>query len=156
VTDLDPFHKHLLDAIQTESADFDKFVGTAGLALFGGSFAGATMLAPPFATDTSWLLWTCWVATAASLVAMASSKLTSQRGLRKHLENDVAGIAELVKDPGGAYGLWTTRLNRIAMVALGFGLVSFLVFGYLNLSHLEHPNAKPEKHTAYPDAGSVP
>jgi hypothetical protein len=121
------YRDHLVSARENASRDYDKALLTLAAGALVISITFIHNIAP-HPKDTGFVLVT-WVLFAATLVAVVTSLLTSQRELLSAIKDHDAG-----KVADNQRGNVTTVLNIVAGVAFLLGVASLIVFALFNLN----------------------
>lgn len=125
--EVDPDHLHYLrDIYTTATQDFDKAILTLSSAAIGISLAFLDKIAPD-PVRTRWLVLVAWLMLTLSLLSTVVSFLTSQNAIRSDYVNYGAG------KPVKGGNRWTPSLNYAAAALLVGGVLSLILFAYLNL-----------------------
>lgn len=150
---LSAYRQSLIDAEKQGQDSFDKTV----LSLSGGALGISFLfikdvIGPHPIIHPGWLLsaWICW---ALSTLAVLSSFYTSNRALRKAIEQCDKGTIHC-EPPGGFFSRITRNLNKAGIFFLVFGIALMSAFVYTNLLQREFKR-EPEANPAEP-ANSAP
>jgi hypothetical protein len=127
--ELTEHRRHLVESLHTASQDFDKAIMTLAAGALGISIAFVNQVAP-HPRYTAWL-GGAWVLFAASLVCILMSFIASQTAIRweiSHVYDDPRPERPHLKR--------TTRLNTISATLFVLGVVSLVVFAFMNLGRV--------------------
>lgn len=158
------YRQFLVEAEKQGQESFDKTVLSLSGGALGISFVfikdviGEHSIAYPLLLLLAWIFW------ALSALAILASFYTSNRALRRAIEQcDDKTIR--CKPPGGYFSKITRNLNLVGIVCLILGILQMSIFVYANLLQREHTNdhktnaaagAPNSTANATPDANTAP
>jgi len=119
---MDDYRRHLYEALHAASRDYDQAILTLAAATLALSVTFAHDITPTPAAGTRTILLAAWAVLVVSMVAIVASFLTSQRLLRRTID-DLDRTEDAKPAAPGRMAVATELLNWLAGGALVVGLV---------------------------------
>lgn len=141
---LKAYRQSLIDAEKQGQDSFDKTVLSLSGGALGISFVFIKDVIGPDPIIQPELLLAAWILWSLSTLAILVSFYTSNRALRKAIEQCDKGTI-YCEPPGGFFSQLTRRLNVAGIACLIFGIGFMTAFVYLNLAQRGTTNGKVEE-----------